>query len=503
MGVVSTARRRLLGGDPLPALWCLVALVVYVLHGFQGTLGRDVGLYAYAGQQVAEGVPPYLGVMNRAGPLAHFLPGVGIFLARLVGGDDVVGVRIFFMFLAIACVGVTYLLARDLFGSRVAGTAAAVTMLAFQGFLEYATYGPREKTPMVLFLVVALSAVVRRRWGVAGLFVSLATLTWQPVFFAALPAMALAIVLSGAPGRVRAMVRVALGGAVPAVAIAGAYAFLGRFGTFLDAFVLINARYTSTRSFLENAAGNWRQVADGYGVSVVALVIGPAALLALAVRALLSEERRRTPEGTATVAMAAVTVLGIAWALRAFDSWPDVFMLLPCAAVGMGGAVASVASHLPRRAAVAATVAWALLAVGIAATQSVATRSDTLETQRASVEAVLGGLPGDADIVSVAAPQPLVLAGQRQPSRIQMFDHGFRAWVDDTWPGGIRGYGAWISRRQPAVLAISAKETSGWLQPVTADYRRVGRSTTWVWWIRRDFGRPLATSIRADLRAVR
>ena len=63
--------------DPLVLAVGLVALTVYSLHGVRGNLTRDVGLYAYAGQQVADGVPPYLGVLNRAGPLAHAIPGLG------------------------------------------------------------------------------------------------------------------------------------------------------------------------------------------------------------------------------------------------------------------------------------------------------------------------------------------------------------------------------------------------------------------------------------------
>ena len=60
----------------------IVAVIVYVLHGFDGYLNRDRAIYSYAGQQVAEGVPPYLGILNRAGPLAHVIPGIGVIATR-------------------------------------------------------------------------------------------------------------------------------------------------------------------------------------------------------------------------------------------------------------------------------------------------------------------------------------------------------------------------------------------------------------------------------------
>ena len=109
---------RLRAVDPLVPVVAGVSLVVYVLHGFQGMLTRDLGIYSYAGQQVADGVPPYLGVLNRAGPLAHVLPGVGALVARLGGLDDVITMRVLFMLMATAAVCVSYLLGRDLFRSR-------------------------------------------------------------------------------------------------------------------------------------------------------------------------------------------------------------------------------------------------------------------------------------------------------------------------------------------------------------------------------------------------
>src|SRR5215213_9878371 len=100
------SRRRLpwwRGHDPLVLVVASVALVTYAVHGVHGTLTRDLALYSYAGQQVANGVPPYLGVLNRAGPLAHALPAIGVWVARLVGSDDVITMRVLFLLVATAC----------------------------------------------------------------------------------------------------------------------------------------------------------------------------------------------------------------------------------------------------------------------------------------------------------------------------------------------------------------------------------------------------------------
>ncbi len=44
--------------DLLPWVVGAVALVTFSLHGFHGRLSHDLGVYTYAGQQVADGVPP-------------------------------------------------------------------------------------------------------------------------------------------------------------------------------------------------------------------------------------------------------------------------------------------------------------------------------------------------------------------------------------------------------------------------------------------------------------
>src|SRR5665809_49213 len=187
--------RRLAWWGPTLAL---VGIGIFLLHGFGGLLTRDLALYAYSGQQFAEGVPPYVAVLNRAGPLAHMVPGLGAMIARALGTDDLLTMRVLMMVLSAVAVWLTYLLGRDAFRSRLAGIAAAVTLLTFQGFVTYATGGPREKTTMMLLVVCALLAVVHCRWAWAGAAVALATLTWQPAFFVGTTA-AVVTVLVGLP----------------------------------------------------------------------------------------------------------------------------------------------------------------------------------------------------------------------------------------------------------------------------------------------------------------
>ena len=70
-------------------------------------------------------------------------------------------------------------------------------------------------------------------------------------------------------------------------------------------------------------------------------------------------------------------------------------------------------------------------------------------------------LPPDATVVSIEAPQPLVLTGRTNPFPHQMFDLGLDGYVDDTWPGGLTGLGSDLDELAPTVIARGT--TAPWL----------------------------------------
>ena len=467
--------------DPFAGVVGLLSLAVLSLHGTDGLLSRDLGIYAYAGQQVADGVPPYVGVLNRAGPLAHLLPGLGAMLARLVGMDDLLGMRLLYLALAVGCVVVVYLLGRDLFGSPWAGLASAAAFLSFSGFIAFASDGPREKTPMLLFLLLALLAAARRRWLAAGFLLGLATLVLQIIISVGAPALLVAALL-GERGRARftACLRIAAGGLAALGAAVLYFVAVDHLHDFVEAYVLINATYTRAGPW---QAGDWAHVVRGYGASTAILVGGLVALPVLAMGA----HRRRDPTAPLLAGLGVGAVTGIAWMARDFDSWPDVYPVLPLAALGAGGTVAALARRLDHRVAIALTVTLSLVALGLALTFSVGQRDHRLDAQRRSVDAMLAELPF-ATIVSLQAPQPLVLSGRRNPTRHQMFSNGLGDYVDDTWPGGLPAFQQEILDTRPDLVAIGTPGNRRWRRAMRADYQVVGSPPGWVWLARRSLG---------------
>ena len=309
--------------DPLVPAVALVSFVTYALHGTNGSLSRDLSVYVYAGQRlVDDGVPPYVGILNRSGPFAHLLPAVGTAVARAFGGDDLAGARWFYLVLSVLCVCVVYLLGRDLFASRLVGLTAAAAFLSFAGFIEYASDGPREKTPMVLFMLLALWAATRGRWFWAGLCLSLTTLTLQIGFFVAAPYVLLALLLAPRRvGRLAALLRVVLGGVVPVAVLTAYFASVGALRDAVDGFLVINLHYTVANPMTDNFALRWLLLERGFGVSLCFLLAGLAALLVLAPAALVPRLRRAFPPLVSVAALGVATLGGLYWTVR---DWIDV-----------------------------------------------------------------------------------------------------------------------------------------------------------------------------------
>ncbi|MGZ5404212.1 MAG: hypothetical protein ACXWDL_06150 [Nocardioides sp.] len=482
-----------------PAL-ALVGIGIFLLHGFGGLLTRDLALYAYGGQQFAEGVPPYVAVLNRAGPLAHMVPGFGAMIARAIGTDDLLTMRALMMVLSAVAVWLTYLLGRDAFRSRVAGITSAVTLLTFQGFVTYATGGPREKTTMLLLVVCALLAVVHRRWAWAGAAVALATLTWQPAFFAATTAV-VAAVLVGLPRwhKLRGLLAFGLGGVLVSGAMLAYFWWVDELQAFFDGFLLLNATSTEQTGLTEYLDMAPAAMAEGFGWSLWLLLAGLLATVGLAVRAWIAGDRTEAADA-GVIGMGAATLGALIWSLGVFNGWADAVFVLPLAAVGVGGLVHTVASLIEPRRATAIVAAYAVVALVATGIDTWSTRPDDLGPMRAETEAVLAAAGPDATLLSVGAPQPLVFGQLRNPLRHQMFIDGLSEYLDETWPGGLDAMAAVVRRDTPTFITMDHPTWYGWVRPVILEhYRKIGTTLDFTWYVERSVGEAEITRLTAIL----
>ncbi len=461
--------------DPGVGLWLLAAAVVWGVRGFQGDLGRDQALYVYAGQAVADGAPPYVEVMNRSGPLAALLPGAGIALGRLVGLDDVVAARVLFLVLLVLTPPLVYVLARDVFSSRLAGSTAAATLLAFPGLALSATDGPQSKQAMLVLLVVALLLLTRRRWLWAGVATGLATLAWQPVVIVlVVVASVLALLSSGdLRRRLTGLVRFVAGGALT-LGVTVAYFFAtGSLTPFVEGYWGINARYTEQQGLAARPVDGWNYVTEWFGWTVALLFAGLLLSVALGLRAAI----RRSGRDADVAALGAGTLAGVGWSMIAFNGAPDSLVVLPMAAIGLGGGVALAGELLPerwQRPLGVVVVGWVVLALVATLHLTWTSREQLLAAERADAEAVFEGQPDDATVFVFYAPQPLALTGRKSISRFVLFGEGMKDYVASQWDDGFDGFVAWVREEQPDVIIVTERGLVGKLRPLSRDYVELG-----------------------------
>jgi len=478
-----------------PAAAGLVALAVYALHGFESSLGRDQATFVYGGVRFASGTAPYRGIFNSVGPLGDMVSGVGTRAGWLVGLDDLTGARLLYLLLSAACVAGVSVLARETVGSRWAGLVAPAVFLTFASFLKLATGGPREKTVMVLCLEIALLLLLRRRWFAAGVLTALAVLTWQPAVLA-LAASAFVAILTTAERRGRAGTAYVAGGLVPTALLAAYFLAERTLRLAWWGFVGVNVGYTSQPSILDS----WSLVTADYGWSLALVGIGLAALLAALLIVLLTAGVGR---GRELAVLGAGAVVATAWSCYAVNGGADLFVVLPFAAVGVAAVLVRLGRGPDSTIVSLACAAVVVVSVVLASAEAVTTRDHRLPLERLDVARVVAAVPPGSTVVSLSAPEVLVLAHRTNPYPWQLSDGPLSAFLDDHLDGGLAAYAGRISRLHPELIAVGNRTTDGWLRPVLdRDYTRVGRGDHWVWYAATSLGTGTLRHVRRANRAA-
>jgi 4-amino-4-deoxy-L-arabinose transferase-like glycosyltransferase len=462
-----------------------VALALYTRYRIYGSLSRDEGIYSYGGQQIAHGTPPYASIVDPKGPMASIIAGIAAGLARVVGLDTLVAIRLAYFCCALLTVVAVYLLALRLWRSVLGALAAAVVFASFEGFARDALSGPNAKTPAVLFAVGSMWLAAGRQWFWAGFAGTLAFLVWQP--FAVYPLIAVvAAVICTSERRWRAGAMAVLGAALPLIATVIYFAAEGALGKFVESafvFPLVGIRRQHLTVLQRSDLIVW-VVHHYYAFSGVLIWIGLALLLVAAVvRSLRPGRQWRDAVRDPLVLIVVVTLVAeAAYALADFQGYPDVYPFLPYAALGFGAAVALVGRHIRGRGA-ARTLVAAVLAASAALTAlswgwftNASANDDRLRAQRATACALNRIIPAGTTLYALGDPVPLVLTKRHNPDRFIFLDSGVAQWKVDHTEGGFAGWTTEIRTSGASVIVIGGwysdwrRRMGEWLR--AADYRR-------------------------------
>jgi len=447
------------------AFVALVATTAYGLNGFDGLLQRDDAIYVYSGQQLADGVPPYISVFDHKGPLAPMLCGIAVVFGRWIGADDILSCRVLFFMISILTVVGVFMISEKIIGSLRSALFAALTFVAFWGFGAHAASGPRAKTPMVLLQILALYFTASKRWFWGALFGGLATLTWQPMVVFPLITLILAVLQSHSPKQRFRSAALALGGMFLPIALTMLwFAGKGALGEFIDGWITFNILHldrdgaTIASNFVRMSAA----IREGYVATSTLLYLGFLGIVLFAIVRLYAYrgQVKHWLQEDGSMAVILSFPCPFLWSALDFQSYPDFFPFLPYAALGCGwmlsAAIRGIEAQysLTGRFVPIASVLVLLLLLGISGPQYYRTRNTELLHQRQWAAELNAKIPADYPVLSIGLPQALVLTGRTNPTPFAFVVNGIDNYIDAQTEGGFDGWVRDIDRMGHVVILL-------------------------------------------------
>lgn len=438
-----------LGGG---ALVVAVAAFVYTRYSFHDWMTRDSAIYMYGGQRVLHGQPPYVSMMDPKGPVSSLLAAVGVAVAKLLGRNDVVTVRIEFFLLALLGILGVYLLTLHVTRSVFAAVVAGIVFVGFRSFAYNAVAGPEGHLPGIVFMILMLWLTLRKQWFLAGLAAMLAFLTWQPLFI--YPIVALVCAVAWSPGeRGRAALRSLAGLATPVVALIVYYAWGGHLRQLLNGLIVypLTGVIRKNTTVYHRVRYFARAIEHIYGLMAVFFWVGAALVFVAAIRSMLSARSRGRQAllDPSVLLLASTLVVQLGYISYDYIGFPHTFTVLPYAAFGIGWGLARGLDRLR-----AVSVRWSQVAVAVAAVVAVviavgsaisyssghAKKAGNLITEEAGACGLQRALVPGTPLWVIDNPGPLVLLHRRQPDNFPYVGGGLDVWKVHHTKHGFEGW---------------------------------------------------------------
>ncbi len=434
----------------------LLAVLVYGQFGFNGKLARDDAIWLYGGQQMAQGIAPYVSIFDFKSPLGPMLAGCAVWLANQWGADDIFCVRLLFFLLSCLTVVALYYWALVLFRSHVPAILTAVVFICFWGFCRHAGSGPQAKTAMVLFQVLALHFMAGHRWFWAGLTASMAAWAWQPAVIFALAALLLSLMQND---RWRALRNVTIGGIVPSLIIVFYFIAKHSFAELWQGAVLFNFQQLHRgMPLLQHMKTMAHTLLEAFPHWVYAMAIGFVVIL------IFYFWRWRQSGGSLKALLQTDPFSGllltfplpVLWSLRDFQGYDDFFIFLPYLAVGIATFLhfsLQKISHCRTY----TLLCLALCAIILAHSayfyrQKRKEIGGYLFKQKEWARQIELMLSSGQTLMSIGTPELMVLTHRRNAHRFLYIVEGIDDLIDKTTLGGFEGWLREIEKTDPGII---------------------------------------------------
>lgn len=471
------------------------ALVVYTQFQFwkQPSQG-DRANWDYFAQVISHGGLPYRDVVNIKSPLAAYIGAAALIATRPFGLRDIFAIRITFIILAAFVVAFTYLVTLDAFDSVSTALLAAALVVSFDIFSASNAGGTQPKTPMVLFGLVTLWAILKDRPFAAGIFGMLSALCWQPgLLFTGAAGLAFSRYLTRWPDK--SIARLLAGSIIPLSALLAYFSFLG----VLKDFYTWTVVYTSTvyaqhelRSvgeFFEHIStmlgGRYYSSQVYFYLALIGLCLAVVREIQVGVTTGLGHLIDRAPRQAVIVA----PIVYFGFCVIDIQGAADLFPLIPFvsvfSALALVYAVERSCSRLAhwrletshattiQRFAVSFVVSWVLF-FGVKGALLFECGFPTLSDQDMLVGEVVSQLePGDKIFVH-GQTEILVLGRLTNASKYFFLDKDKDQYLEIVEPGGFAGWFERLKAERPKIVALSrlddVRHAKDFLDWVAASY---------------------------------
>lgn len=429
----------------------IISLILYLSVGLNAPLQRDPGIYVYSAQRVSEGIPPYKSIFDHKSPGAPLLLGGALKVYRMFS-SNILGEILFLRILTIILISlipvILFLIAKEFLGEKPAFISALV-FITFWGFSYFAAGGPRPKSFMLLFEVLFLYLMIKRNYFWAGFFASAAAIVWQPLILFCLAGLYLSI------KEKRAMAFIWGGSILPILTVIY-FLYHGALSYLWEGAVVFNLKYLMANSLMTNLYNIKVSLLNNYRNSVPFILLGvfffPFFLLDKKTHKILLY----------------TFPLPILWSLADFQGAPDLYPLLPYAALGMG--------YLIKKFELKKVEYYTLIILLILIAFFPIEKNNTLKRQYEEVRIIKKRFKGR--IATIGAPHFMALAGIKNPSRYVFILRGIDRKIEKEYSGGIKGWLNFLSRKNPRIIVFGqtkgqhAPEIRRWLNK---NFHRVKR----------------------------
>jgi hypothetical protein len=459
----------------------VVSALAYAQTGFwnQPSVG-DRANWDYFAQVISRGGVPYRDVVNIKSPLSAYIGAAAIVAARPFGLRDVYAIRVTYLLLAALTVAFTFLVTLDYLGSRRVALLASIMMLSFGAFARLNGGGVQQKTPMVLFGLITLLAILKDRPFAAGIFGMLSALSWQPgLLFVGVAGLAFSRYLTS--WRDMKVVKLLAGAAIPLAIQLGYFWAVGA----LNDFYLWNIHFNATvygpgqarplAGFLGRLA---KMMAGTYHSERFYFYLAVPGI-AIAARQTFTRARqagaRSFPETAPWHALIIAPVAYFIFCIIDIQGGADLIPLLPFVAALAAAALVFAVEQAARLAQTwrpglnrlqseTAGISFLLVLAFVFSLSELLIRErdfPTLADQDAGVKEIMSYLaPGDKIFVH-GNVEILVLSGLTNASKYFLLDRGKDGYLDQVEEGG---FGGWLDRlkaERPKVVALDRLKSLG------------------------------------------